>query len=428
MSSDNGGNLWHASAREGLVAPALDDDVSADLVVVGGGFTGCSAALEAAEHGAKVVLLEAQGLGHGGSGRNVGLVNAGLWLPPDEVIKVLGQRQGTRLIIALSDGPQKVFDLIDRHGIACEATRNGTLHLAHAPSGWADLQERFRQGNRFGAPLQLLDAEQTAQRTGSQAFHGALFDPRAGTIQPLSYCLGLARAAQEAGASVHCNTVVQSMERTSNGWHVRAGNNVVRAKSLLIATNAYHRDIGGCQTPQFVKVNYCQFATAPLPADLRASILPGHEGCWDTAMVMSSLRTDRAGRLIIGGIGDADGPGGTVHRRWAYTKLAGWFPQLAGTPIEHVWSGRIAMTSDHVPKIVDIGDDALAVFGYSGRGISPGTTFGSAAAAALIDPSKRSELPVGIDQTHNERFAALRSGYYELGAIVTHAWRAATKG
>ena len=153
------GNLWHSTACEQVTADSADALPSAvDLLIIGGGFTGLSAALEAARMGAKVALLEAQEIGHGGSGRNVGLVNAGLWLPPQEIIKTLGVKTGEALIDTLGAAPARVFDLIARENIACEATRNGTLHLAHKAAGLDDLKTRHRQGNQYGAPLQLLDA------------------------------------------------------------------------------------------------------------------------------------------------------------------------------------------------------------------------------------------------------------------------------
>jgi glycine/D-amino acid oxidase-like deaminating enzyme len=135
-------------------------------------------------------VLEANTIGHGGSGRNVGLVNAGLWLPPDDIIQKLGHEKGNRLIDVLSVAPDLVFQLIEQNEINCEAIRNGTLHLAHSSWGLKDLRNRFQQGNHIGAPLRLLGSNETDDRTGSGAFYGGLFDPRAGTIQPLAYCRG----------------------------------------------------------------------------------------------------------------------------------------------------------------------------------------------------------------------------------------------
>jgi glycine/D-amino acid oxidase-like deaminating enzyme len=411
--------LWRASARESVPAPPLDRDLSVDLVVIGGGFTGTSAALHAARAGASVCLLEAEIIGHGGSGRNVGLVNAGLWLPPETVIAQMGETAGRQLIDVLADAPRRVFELIDREGIDCEATRNGTLHLAHSPSGFKDLEERHRQGNMFGAPLRLLDAAETARRTGTKAYHGSLFDPRAGTIQPLAYCCGLARAALASGASLHAQSPVTAIERKADTWLVRSNGRTVTAKALLLATNAYHVGIRLPYAPQYTPVSYCQFATEPMPDSARRTILVGGEGCWDTAMVMSSFRLDQAGRMIIGGIGNTEGPGGAIHRGWARRKLRSLFPSIGDLRFDHMWRGRIAMTDDHVPKIVAFGPNAYACFGYSGRGIGPGTVFGTQAAAALLEGSAE-PLPIQPIEHYVERFSAAKAAYYEFGASATH--------
>lgn len=420
MRSDGIGNLWQASAQESVDAPALGENLNADIVIIGGGFTGCSAALEAAGRGASVVLLEANTIGHGGSGRNVGLANAGLWLPPDEIIAQMGEEAGGKLISMLSEAPARVYSLIEKHAIQCEPVRSGTLHCAHNEAGLKDLEERYRQGNRVGAPVQLLDSAETARRTGSSKFHGALFDPRAGTIQPLAYCIGLARAAKATGARIHAQTPVSTIRREGDDWLVEANGYQVRAKALLLATNAYHKAIETPFRPQFMSVYYSQFATDPLPDYLRTEILSGGEGCWDTALVMSSFRLDHVGRLIVGGMGNLKGPGRPVHRHWATRKLRALFPQAADVPIRHQWQGRIAMTSDHIPKILEFGPNAYACFGYSGRGIGPGTVFGASAAAALLTGDE-SALPIAPVKHHNERFTTLRSAYYEFGATLTHA-------
>lgn len=401
-------------------APPLVADADADLVIIGGGFTGNAAALEAARRGASVVLLEAETFGYGGSGRNVGLVNAGLWLPPRDVAAQMGEEAGLKLVGLLADAPKLVWSLIEHEAIDCEATPNGTLHLAHSPSGFRDLKERHRQGVELGAPLRLFDAAETARRTGSRAFHGSLFDPRAGTIQPLSYARGLARAAIRAGARLHEHTAVSRVERSGDRWQVTANGHTVRAGSLLLATNAYFEGIDIAVRPQFVAVSYCQFATVPMPEPLRAEILSGGEGCWDTALVMSSFRTDRAGRMIVGGIGDAGGAGAAIHAGWARRKLRQIYPQLADLAFEHAWHGRIAMTGDHIPKVVRLGPSAYACFGYSGRGIGPGTVFGTRAAAALLD-GREDDLPVAPVAGHTERFVGAQAAYYEAGAVLTHA-------
>ena len=416
----SGGNLWQATARERVSFPPLAGDHEADLAVIGGGFTGCSAALRAAERGGRVVLLEAETIGHGGSGRNVGLVNAGLWLAPDDIAALLGPSEAARLDDALGAAPDRVFALIDRYAIDCEATRAGTLHCAHSPAGLRILQRRHRQLEARGAPVTLLSAEETAARTGTGRYFGALQDARAGTIQPLAYCAGLARAAAGLGASMHEASKVRAVRREGGQWLVSTAGGTVRAKAVLRAVNAYGTAPDDAGTPAFTPVDDFQVATAPLAAAEGAAILPGGEGCWDTARVMSSLRRDRAGRLIIGGIGGLSSAAAKLHLDWSRRKIARLFPQLADCALEYAWHGRIAMTADHIPKIVGAGPNHLSVFGYSGRGIGPGTVFGARAADMLLG-SGADVLPLRMIEAYGQTLPAARGLLIELGAAAFHA-------
>lgn len=372
----------------------------------------------AAENGAQVTLLEAETVGHGGSGRNVGLVNAGLWLPPDAVCAKLGPHAGERLNSVLATAPDRVFDLIDRHGIACEPVRAGTLNLAHSSRGLQDLENRRSQLAARGAPVRLLSAEETRARTGTNRFHGALFDPRAGTIQPLAYARGLARAARSAGASVHERSPVISASFENGAWRLMTDHGCLSAGALLVATNAYHTGLADISTPAMPVVQFFQLATEPAGDNRVGEILAGGEGCWDTGMVMTSLRRDRAGRIILGGMGSA----AEVHGNWARRTLRRFFPQSAGLAVEHAWTGRIALTYDKLPRILRIGPRGFAVFGYSGRGIAPGTVFGRAVARSLLTGTEAG-LPVAPVDSHHEAFVPAKSAVYELGARLMHMYR-----
>ncbi|EPX78169.1 NAD(P)/FAD-dependent oxidoreductase [Salipiger mucosus] len=415
-------NLWHVTGGAAPDAPALDRDASCDLAIVGGGFTGCAAALRAAEQGASVVLCEAEHVGHGGSGRNVGLVNAGLWLPPETLAETMGAAPAARLTEALGAAPARVFELIQRHGIACEATRSGTLHCAHAPSGMRDLRERHRQMAALGAPVTLLDADETRLRVGSDAVHGGLHDARAGTVQPMAYVRGLAWAAMKNGAQLHEKTPVSGAEYENGMWRLTANGHTIRARGLLVATNGYHRGIAGMYVPYTSGVHFFQLTTAPLSEAQGHHILPGREGCWDTGLIMSSWRRDAAGRLILGGMGRPEGAGRALHMGWARRKLGKLFPELAELPFESHWTGRIAMTRDHVPKVLRIGRQAYAMFGYSGRGIAPGTVMGEALADAILSGDPEA-LPLAPVESYHETATGLRSAWYETGARVWHGTR-----
>lgn len=412
-------NLWQASCREDFSSAPVDGTARADLVVVGGGYTGLSAALTAAEAGLSVVLLEGERIGHGGSGRNVGLCNAGLWLPPEEINARLGEQVGGRLSAMLGHAPDLVYGLIDKHGIACEPVRKGTLHCAHSKAGMRDLEERYRQLTAIGAPVELLRADEARARVGSHKVHGALFDPRAGTIQPLAYAKGLARAAVAAGVQVFEETPALSIGYESDLWEVATPDGKVLAKSLVQATNAYGHSDSWVRRPRMVAVNYFQAATVPLSDVQRAEILPGLEGCWDTAQVMSSWRLDQAGRLVIGGMGQLDHVASRVHANWVRRKMERMFPALKGVGFDFLWHGRIGLSKEYLPGIQRIGPSGLNCYGFSGRGIGPGTVFGQAMAQAIVADS-RDPLPVDLVEEQSFPWRRAKTVFYEAGATLTH--------
>ncbi|MEM9793533.1 MAG: FAD-dependent oxidoreductase, partial [Pseudomonadota bacterium] len=213
-------SLWDASSDEEDYTNPTVGDISVDVAIVGGGFTGLSTAVHCAERGLSAHVLEANQIGFGGSGRNVGLVNAGVWHPPAKVREKLGAVYGPRFVTRFGEGPEKVFSLIERHQIRCEVTKTGTIHAAHAPSGFADLKSRFEEWTRLGAPVQLLDRNEVAEKVGTDVFYGGLLDARAGTINPMGYCRGLARAARGAGATITTGVRAQKLRKENGGWRV----------------------------------------------------------------------------------------------------------------------------------------------------------------------------------------------------------------
>ena len=426
-------SLWQASANNPFTGQALAHHAHTDVAIIGGGYGGLSAALELAKSGLDVHLLEAQTIGFGGSGRNVGLVNAGLWTPPDDIEATLGQAAGQKLNQAFACAPDMVFDLIQKYQIDCNPVRHGTLHCATNKSGLKDLNRRFLQQQKRQAPVELLSASATMQRTGSSEFLGALFDARAGTIQPLSYAFGLAHAAEKAGASINTQSPVLDYRYQDKQWHITTAQGCVSANQLIVATDAYgtqndaqrsSRDAQS-QAPQsqtkgyFTPIGYCQFATAPLTLKQQEQILPHKEGCWDTAHVMSSFRLDHKGRLIIGGVGSLEHTGSSTHMHWAQRKLKALFPELKACEFDYMWSGQIAMTADKLPKMCAMGPQAIGLYGYSGRGIGPATTLGCAAAKWAMGLDE-THLPLAISDPTMDRHWRLKSAYYNTGALLAH--------
>lgn len=391
----------------------------ADVAVIGGGYTGLSAALHLAEAGTPVVLLEAGQIGDGGSGRNVGLVNAGLWMFPDDVVKTLGPDYGERLLTTLGDSPDLVFRLIEQHGIQCEAVRRGTLHCAHSPGGFRALQQREEQWGRRGAPVTLLDKKQAALKIGSPAFYGALLDERAGTVQPLAYARGLAHAAAKAGARLYQGSPVQALSRRQGRWHLKTPQGELAARSVIVATGGYTDHFDPAFKRTFIPFNFFQFSTPPLPETIRRTILPGGQGAWDTALVLSSYRLDSQGRLVMGSVGLVDRSALGLHRQWARRTLARVFPQIGLLEFEHAWHGCIAMTSDHIPRFFKLDTDLVMVTHYNGRGIGPGTLFGKLL-AGYVRSGDENLIPLPVSQKRPIFLRNLRGLYYEAGARLYH--------
>ena len=412
--------LWERSAPPPPATSPLAGEIEVDVAVVGAGFTGCSAALHLAEGGASVAVLEGAEIGFGGSGRNVGLVNAGMWVMPQDLPAALGQPHGERLLDLLGNAPAAVFELVERHGIACEPERQGTLHCAVGRAGLRELEERARQWQARGAPVELLDAAATAQRVGTTAYAGALLDRRAGTIQPLAYARGLAGAAIAAGVAIHTGSPVLAAEEEGSTWRLRTPGGAVRSRWVVVATNAYTSGVWPALRQELVHLPYFNLATAPLGDNLRRSILPERQGVWDTREVLSSFRMDQQGRLVFGSVGALRGTGLTIHRDWGRRALQKLFPQLGPVAFETEWYGSIGMTENNLPRFHRLGRNLVSISGYNGRGIAPGTVFGRCLAQLVLGRISEAELPLPVTDPVPARRRALQEAWYEVGAQLAH--------
>ncbi|WP_110651132.1 NAD(P)/FAD-dependent oxidoreductase [Salinicola peritrichatus] len=413
--------LWHYTSKEpALELAPLRGEHTADVAVIGGGITGLSTALHLAEAGVNVRLIEAGDIPSGGSGRNVGLVNAGLWIPPDDISEALGEKDGEQVNTILGQAPAEVFSLIERHGIECQATRTGTLHMAHNGKGEQELARRAEQLQRRGSPVELLEEEACQQYVGTRRVRRALLDRRAGTLNPNAYTRGLARAAIAAGAHVHTHSPAEAVARQGDDWQVITAEGSVRAPRLVIATNAYTQDHWNEVRHHFFLGHFFQVASPPLSDDVAGDILPERQGAWDTRTVLSSLRRDADGRLILGSLGCGESKPAAFIRCWADRIQQHYFPQLGRVDWECTWTGRVAFTPDHTLRLFEPAPDILAVTGYNGRGVTTGTVVGKGFAHYILH-GDNSLLPLPIRPAKPISAAPLWRSAYESGFTLYHA-------
>ena len=406
-------SLWSATAEPAPDAPPLDGDARADVAIVGAGFTGCSAALHLAERGARVLTLEASEVGWGGSGRNMGLVNAGLWLDPDEVERRVGPAFGPRLVEVLGRAPELVASLIERLGIACDVVRKGVIRAGHSPAGFAALEGHAAQWRGRGANVEILDRDRTAEMLGTPRYHGAIIDHRSFAIQPLSYARGLARAARSAGARIHGRTRVGALSRQGGTWRLATDRGAVTADSVILATNAYSLPFAGPNIrDSIVPIGCFAYATEPLSDNVRGLALPAGHAMYDSQPAMGFARLDRDNRLIFGSLGYLPRGGSEGRRSWPSRTLRALFPDLPEQRLEFEWAGTIGFTTDHIPRYHEPGPGLYAACGYNGRGIAPGTMWGKMLAERALG-GRAEDMPLPVTTLRPTALRGLRIALYE---------------
>ena len=372
-------SLWAATTPPWPSSPELERDHKSPVVVVGAGFMGLSAALRLAERGIDVMVLEAAVVGWGASGRNNGLVAAGLKRDPWEVRRILGAERAERLLRFSGMAPQALFELCERYGIDCDLKRRGWIQAAHARRALPLIERRVAEWQALGVRARMIANDALAERLGSDYFAGAWYDPRGGSLNPLTFVRGLARAAAAAGASIHESSPVIGITRVGGRWQVQTPQARVSCEHLIWCTNAYavgRSDVAGTVLP----LRTAQIASVPLAPELAATILPGGESCSDTRRLLTSFRLTADRRLIMGGASATAGDEHDGLFRILQAAARDRFPQLGDIAWEYGWSGYLALTPDHLPQILRLGDGYYAGVACNGRGIAMATATGTAIA------------------------------------------------
>lgn len=399
----------------------IDANMKVDVCVIGAGFTGLSTAIHLAEKGYKVAILEANEIGSGGSGRNVGLVNAGTWAQPDELNKIMGEDVGEKLTRALGNAPQLVFDTIDRLKIDAQETRTGNLHMGHNRAGETDVDVRFEQLNRRGADVEVLTGSKCHEYCGTTTINKALLDKRAGTVNPYAYVTGLAKAAEKLGVQIFEHSAVTGIVKQGRQWSVQTDQHEVVTEKVVLATNAYTEGEWNEILKTIYFVQYFQIASEPLSSSVADKILPYKNGSWDTRLALSSIRRDKDGRLLFGTVGSYQGKAG-LYQSWADLMQKKYFPDLAKVNWQFQWTGKFGFTTDHIMRVFEPAPGIVAATAYNGRGITTGTMMGKAFAQYLHDDN-REHLPLPFTSIAQNQlsYRKARSLFYDTGIALYHA-------
>lgn len=399
-------SLWEATAQPARDYPVLSGEQKADVVIIGSGYTGLSAAHHIAKSGLSPVVLEANRPGWGASGRNGGVITAKFRLSFREIDASHGRAMARRMYEIAHESTDIVEELVSEFGIAsANLTRTGQVKAAHNETTLkAAIDEANWMTREMGsAEVRILDKNGVRDETGSDVFVGGVLNPGSGGIHPLNYLRGLADGVARRGVPIFQESPVVKLRREKDGVVVETPRGAVRARQAIIATNSYSDLTGATAHMQRTLIPFrsALIATEKLPRNLAGKLMPTGRTYTETKRMMRWFRmVDN--RVIFGGRGAF----GKQDSRAAFDALrnamVGIFPDLAEVPLEYKWSGLVAMTLDSVPHIGRIDDRTLVSMGYNGAGVAMSSLMGRYLAAfvrgespdvGLLDVSRMKAIP-----------------------------------
>jgi gamma-glutamylputrescine oxidase len=415
-------NSWYeASVERPPLSQPLSQRVTADVCVVGGGYAGVSSALELAERGYSVVLLEAQRIGWGASGRNGGQAIVGFGSDGECAIEKQFSPADTRRAWDVSlEGLRLLRERIERHGIECDFTP-GYLSLSVKPRKSQALHKWMDHvTGAYGYPLQWLGREEIRQWVASNRFDAAVFDATSGHLHPLKYCLGLAAAARAAGVQLHENSAAFVVERGGKPL-VKTAQGECRCNFVVLAGNVYLGEYGDDIAPEvaarIMPVGTYMIATEPMGRERADALMHGRPAASDTNFVLDYFRLSADHRLLFGG---ADSYSGAAPRDLIArirSSMLGVFPQLADLAIPHAWGGFVDITMNKAPDFGRLGTNIYYLHGFSGHGLALAGMAGKLVAEAIAGQAERFDL---FSRIRHHRFpggALMRTPALVLGML-----------
>lgn len=363
------GISWYeATAGERPRYPPLDGSAQCDVLIVGGGFTGLSAAVHLAKAGAKVILLEAERLGDGASGRNGGQLGTGQRAWAEELEAELGEERARALFGLAEEAKHHLLTFAETNGIDIGFTP-GQLSVVHKKRYLKDYEAHPAiMAERFNYPhITFMDARETAERTGSTRYFGGTRDSGTGHIHPMKLLVGTAKVAAASGARLHEETKVHKLYPASGKVRAETARGIVTADRCLVAVNAYGGMLEPVSAAHVMPIGSFIGATEPLPDD--SPVLPGRESVDDSRFVVRYWRRVKTGELLFGGR-EIYSPGSTGDMEAGIKRqIAEVYPVLKGVRLTHAWGGYVGITMPRKLFVREVMPGVTSIGGFSGHGV-----------------------------------------------------------
>lgn len=375
--------------------PQLAGGESADVCVVGAGFTGISCALTLAQRGYSVAVVEARRVGWGATGRNGGQLIHGFSSDAK-----LAARLGDGYVDMLWElgwrGHAIIRQWVEEYGIDCDL-KNGFLEVAAKPGHMRHLERQYRQfsGHAHAGEFRLLDRAEVREMLGTDAYAGGFLTMANGHLHPLNLCLGEARAAEQLGVRIFEQSPVTRIEHGARP-RVHTAQGYVEADSVVLAGNAYHRleprRLSGLTFPAGSYI----IATEPLPAEIQEQINPRQLAVCDSNEIVDYFRLSGDGRMLYGGRCNYSGRDPASIQAAILPRMLQVYPQLQGAQVEYEWGGKIGIVLNRIPMLGRIRGNVYYAQGYSGHGVNVTHIFGELVAEAISGTLERFDLFAGV--------------------------------
>ncbi|HLF32214.1 MAG TPA: FAD-binding oxidoreductase [Xanthomonadales bacterium] len=388
-------SYYSATANRQLEFPALQGDETADVCVIGGGYTGLSSAIHLAQRGYKVVLLEAERIAWGASGRNGGQCTVGQRQPQEKLEELLGAEAAHAQWDLSIEAVATVRQLIGRFGISCDLKR-GNLQVAakRSDAEWY----RGHAGHmreRYGLDCHVVEGDELARLSGSQAFRGGLVEYESAHLHPLNYALGLAEAARSLGARLYEQSRVTHYDRASP-TRVQTNTGRVTARYVVLACNGYLERLEPRIAGKIMPINNFILATEPLSSAQQAQLNPDDLCMYDAKFVVNYWKLTGDGRMLFGGGENYTRRFPPDIRSFVRKYLLQLYPQLHDARIDYGWGGALAVTMNRLPCFGRLDPDVYYAMGYSGHGVQMATLAGKLIAEAVAGTAERFDVMARI--------------------------------